>query len=136
VIRAWPRIGPLLAATALLGACDLDYPEVVIVNRIAEGVMIRDPGFNGCRWNTTLAYGDHTVPKRCLPGEGRVHFRKMDLAGYARKAAKAEGDVPGPTWFNYRTAGARSVGQGDFAVIEIAGGDLEQDFSVPGPYGH
>lgn len=41
-----------------------------------------------------------------------------------------------PTWFNYQTVSTRRVDYGDLIVIEITLDDMEQDFSVPGPYGH
>lgn len=126
----------LQAFVLLATGCDLDYPEVVVVNRIAADVVIRDPGFNGCRWNATLNFGDATIPKRCLPGDDRVHFQKLDLGKYGEDLAAAGTDVPQPMWFNYQTVGVKTVGQGDFRVFEVTADDLEQDFSIPGPYGH
>jgi len=156
---------PGLAVLALaLGAggggagCDLAYPEVVVVNRTAESVLLKDPSFNGCRWNTVLAYGQATAPGRCLPGSDRVHVLKLDAADYCRDQV-ADGTLPGicacdggvgppdggvdpglvsqqPLWFGYQTVSTRSVGYGDYRVFEITLDDLEQDFSAPGPYGH
>jgi len=126
----------LLALATLVPGCDLDYPEVVIVNRIAADVVIRDPGFNGCRWNVTLNFGDASVPKRCLPGDDRVHFQKLDLGKYADERAAAGTDIPQPMWFNYQTVSVKTVGEGDFRVFDVTADDLEQDFSIPGPYGH
>jgi hypothetical protein len=120
----------------LATGCDLDYPEVVVVNRIAADVVIRDPSFNGCRWNVTLNFGDTTIPKRCLPGDDRVHFQKLDLGKYADDLAAAGTDVPEPMWFNYQTVSVKRVGEGDFRVFDVTADDLEQDFSIPGPYGH
>lgn len=126
-------LGMLVAWTV---ACDLDYPEVVVVNRISPDIVIRDPGFNGCRWNVTLGYGETTVPKRCLPGEDRVHFKKLDLGDWAEGLAEADAETPEPMWFNYQTITVRKADVGDFRVFEVTADDMEQDFSVPGPYGH
>lgn len=126
----------LLALGLPAPGCDLDYPEVVVVNRIAADVVMRDPGFNGCRWNVTLNFGDSTVPKPCLPGNDRVHFQKLDLRKYADGLAAAGDDGPQPLWFNYQTVSVKKVGDGDFRVFEVTADDLEQDFSIPGPYGH
>ena len=41
-----------------------------------------------------------------------------------------------PNWFNYQTISVKKVDYGGFQVFEITLGDMEQDFSVPGPYGH
>jgi len=30
----------------------------------------------------------------------------------------------------------KTVGEGDFRVLDVTADDLEQDFSIPGPYGH
>ncbi len=126
----------LVVPATLATGCDLDYPEVVVVNRIAADVVIRDPSFNGCRWNVTLNFGDTTIPKRCLPGDDRVHFQKLDLGKYADDLAAAGTDVPEPMWFNYQTVSVKRVGEGDFRVFDVTADDLEQDFSIPGPYGH
>ncbi len=136
VSGAAATLAALLALITPLTACDADYPEVVVVNRIAENVVIRDPSFNGCRWNVTLNFGDTTIPKRCLPGSDRVHFQKLDLAKYAADLAAAATDTPTPMWFNYQTADTKQVDYGNFNVIDVTADDLEQDFSIPGPYGH
>lgn len=127
---------PLLGLLALLAACDADYPEVVVTNRIAADVVIRDPSFSGCRWNVTLNFGDHTIPKHCLPGTDKVHFQKLDLAKYSLDLGAAGQDIPEPVWFNYETVSEKTVDEGDFRVFEVNADDLEQDFSIPGPYGH
>lgn len=122
---------PLMLPLALLGlgACDVAYPEVVVVNRTAPSVLVRDPSFSGCLWPTVLAFGEATVVGRCLPGRDRVHFQKLDLAADAET-------TPTPTWFRYQTVNVREVDYGDFSRLELHLGELEQDFSVPGPYGH
>ncbi len=142
---------------AVLAGCDLAYPEVVIVNRTAEHVLLRDPSFNGCVWNTVLAYGKATSPGRCLPGADRIHFRKFDARAYCRDQAE-DGTIPGiclcdgdgpteggtdpglvnvaPGWFNYQTLSVKRIDYGEFHVFEVTLDDMEQDFSVPGPYGH
>lgn len=147
---------------AVAAACDEAYPEVVVVNRIDEHVLIRNPSFNGCVWNTVLAYGDATAPGRCLPGEDRVHFQRHDAAAYCLEQAEdrtlhgvcpcdppsipndggldADADAglidEEPRWFNYQTLSARKVDYGELRVFDITLDDMEQDFSVPGPYGH
>lgn len=120
------------------GGCDLAYPEVVVVNRTSPALLVRNPSFNGCVWETVLAYGQATSPGRCLPGVDRVHFQKLDVAAYAASVDGGMDDaglVP-PTWFNYQTVSTRHIDYGDFRIIEITSDDLEQDFSIPGPYGH
>ena len=131
------RVGLRIFAGGLLVACDLQYPEVVVVNRIAPEVVIRNPSFNGCRWGAMLNYGDATVPKRCLPGRDKVHFQKLDLGNLSQAQADSGEAFGGPTWFNYQTVAEWTLDAGDFRVLEVAGGAaLEQDFSIPGPYGH
>jgi hypothetical protein len=41
-----------------------------------------------------------------------------------------------PLWFNYQTISGKQVHYGSFYRFVLTGDDLEQDFSVPGPYGH
>lgn len=101
------------------------------MNRLTETNLIKDPSFNGCRWNVVLAYGEATSPDRCLPGADRVHFQKLDLA-----VNGPAGEGASPTWFNYQTVSVKRVDYGDFHAFEITADDLEQDFSTPGPYGH
>lgn len=121
----------LLAALAgAAGACDLAYPEVVVVNRIAIDVQVRDPSFNGCVFRGVLAYGEASPVLTCPAGEGRVHFQKLDVAEYA-----PDGTHP-PYWFAYQTVSRRRTATGGFEIFELTADDLEQDFSVPGPYGH
>jgi hypothetical protein len=152
-----------LALFSLIG-CDLAYPEVAVVNKTGEHILLRNLSFNGCAWNTTLAYGVATSPGRCLPGKDRVHFEKFDAAAYCREQA-GDGTITGicpckdggvevdadggsdagvdpglvnqtPLWFNYQTVSVHRVEYGDFQLIEIKLNDMEQDFSVSGPYGH
>jgi hypothetical protein len=118
----------LIVAAAGAG-CDVVYPEVVLVNRTAEHVLMKNPQFNGCVWNVVLTFGQSTSPGRCLPGSDRVHFQKLDLDEQAASAAA-------PVWFNYQTVSVKQVRYGTFEVFEIQLDDLEQDFSVPGPFGH
>ncbi len=137
-----------------LCACDVAYPEVIVVNKTSEHIQLRNLSFNGCLWNTVLSYEEATAPGRCLPGADRVHFQKLDSHAYCREQVDDEtidglcncdgtvGDTDPalineePTWFNYQTVSTRRVDYGDFIVIEITADDMEQDFSVPGPYGH
>ena len=145
-----------LGGVLLLSGCDLAYPQVVIVNQTAEAIELRDLSFNGCVWNTVLALGEATPVGRCLPGEDRVHFKKLDAAAYCRAQAEdgtidglcaCDGGAPDagskqgltnavPTWFNYQTVSTQTVDYGEFHVFEIKLDDMEQDFSVPGPYVH
>jgi hypothetical protein len=137
VRTATPAI--IVLTLACLGGCDLAYPEVVVINRTGEGLLVKNPSFNGCVWNTVLAYGQATAPDRCLPGADRVHFQKLDVAAYAATAdggVAADGGLASPTWFNYQTVSVKRVDYGDFRVFEITRDDMEQDFSIPGPYGH
>ncbi len=116
-----------LGALAIAG-CDNAYPEVVVINNTGESVQLRDVSFNGCLWTEVLAYGEATSPQRCPPGTDRVHFKKLDAAKYGGQGA--------PLWFNYQTTSEHSADYGDFQRIEISPSDMEQDFSIPGPYGH
>ena len=148
---------PALAVLGLATAgCDAAYPEVVVVNDTADTVQLRKVSFNGCFWDGVLAFGDATSPGQCLPGEDRVHFEKFDAAAYCREQAEdgtiddlclcqgSDGVVETmeelkntePMWFNYQTVSPKRVEYGEFYVFEIQLTDVEQDFSVPGPYGH
>jgi hypothetical protein len=141
-----PRVAALAAlAVLVLGACDDLYPEVVVVNRIGERVLVKNASFSGCAWDQVLAYGDATAPGRCLPGEDRVHFQRLDLASYwaeQEEDAAVDGGIDDgltdetPNWFNYQTVSVHHAEHGDFLLVELTTGDMEQDFSVPGPYGH
>jgi hypothetical protein len=147
---------PLALLLLTLAGCDLTYTEVVVVNKTAEQIQLRNLSFNGCAWATVLAFGEATSPGRCLPGEDRVHFEKFDAAAYCREQAD-DGTIGGvcpcdsdephgstdegtvnavPTWFNYQTLTAHHVDHGEFRLFEVTLDDMEQDFSVPGPYGH
>jgi hypothetical protein len=109
----------------MLASCDDAYPDVVVVNNTDERILIRDISFNGCLWNVVLSHGQSTAPQRCPPGSDRVHFKKLDSP--TRSA---------PLWFSYQSSASHEVDYGDFKKIEIRLDDMEQDFSVPGPYGH
>ena len=117
----------VLVAFAIAG-CENAYPEVVVTNDTGESVQVRDVSFNGCLWTEVLSYGETTSPQRCPTGTDRVHFKKLDAAKYSGQGA--------PLWFNYQTISEHSADYGDFQRIEITLTDMEQDFSVPGPYGH
>ena len=150
---------PLALAVLLLG-CEFAHPEVAVVNRAGEFVMVRNVSFNGCLWSGVLAHGEATSPRRCLPGDGRIHFQRFDAGTYCQKQA-GYGTIEGvclcgddhdpedqgccvdpvlvnekPNWFNYQTVSVKRVDYGDFHLFEITLDDMEQDFSVPGPYGH
>jgi len=135
LLRRIPALAGAIVA-CLTAGCDLTYPEVVVVNDIAPDIVLRNPSWNGCVWNVVLHFGDTTVPKRCLPGEGRVHFGKLDLGDVSADLAEAGEDGVVPMWFNYQTSTVQSAGAGDFRVFRVEADDLEQDFSIPGPYGH
>jgi hypothetical protein len=155
-IKSCARIGRRLFAAVffLFPACSLFQPEVVVVNNTAPEIMIRNPCFNGIIWNTVLKYGEATSPRRCLRGEGRVHFQKFDAYRYCRNQARYEmidslcmcdsswnsNDTDlisaTPLWFNYQTQSVENAQMGGFHKIELSLDNMEQDFSVPGPYGH
>ncbi len=153
---AWSAAGAL-AALAVVG-CDNAYPELVVVNNTSERVLLREVSFNGCLWPDVIAYGEATSPQRCLPGSDRVHFKKLDAGTYCEQQAR-DGTLDGvcgcdggaaiavepvdpglteavPLWFSYQTLSEHSASYGDFQRIEITLTDMEQDFSIPGPYGH
>lgn len=148
-------MGILVPCLAMIG-CEVAYPEVVVTNAIAETVQVRHVSFNGCAWEGVLAFGEATAPGRCLPGSDRVHFEKLDAAAYCREQA-GDGTLDGvcpcgpqtatpeldegllnvePMWFSYQTTSAKTVRYGGFYHFELTPTGLEQDFSVPGPYGH
>jgi hypothetical protein len=125
---------PAVLGLTLTG-CDLAYPEVVVINRTDEHTLLRRVSFNGCLWEGVLAYGEATAVDTCLPGEDRIHFEKLDTAAYCETQAIEEG-AGTPRWFAYQTLDRRQAEAGGFLRFEVTLTDLEQDFSVPGPYGH
>jgi hypothetical protein len=146
-----------VALVTSLGGCEYGYPEVAVVNETEQHVLIRNVSFSGCLWDTVLAFGAATSPARCLPGDDRVYLQKFDAAAYCSEQAEdgtiaglcpcdgggpPEGGVdpglihPEPLWFNYQTKSTRHVDPGQFRILRVTLADLEQDFSVPGPYGH
>jgi hypothetical protein len=148
-----------LAVALLVGGCELAYPEVVVVNRTNEHVLIKDVSFNGCVWDEVIAFEEATSPGRCLPGNDRIHLKKLDAESYCQEQAEdgtlddvctcdtdqdfdsdegIDTDLTNeePNWFNYQTISVKRVGYGDFHLFEITADDIEQDFTVPGPYGH
>jgi hypothetical protein len=139
--------------------CDLSYPEVIIVNQTTDTMQLKNPSFSGCIWNHVLAYGDATSPKRCLPGDDRIHFQRFNAEAYCQDrigngtlagtcpcdggtATALDGGIDAeppniePTWFNYQTISSRHASYGQLYRFEVTLADLEQDFSIPGPYGH
>jgi hypothetical protein len=142
-LRRALREALVLAAVLTVTACDLAYPQVVVVNKTGEAVLLRDVSFNGCSWPGVLAYGDATPVGDCLPGSDRVHFLKLDGTAYVQE--QEEDAEPGvdeglkttePLWFGYQTTTSLHAGYGDVLVFEVTLDDLEQDFSAPSPYGH
>jgi hypothetical protein len=147
---------------ASVSGCDEMYPEVVVVNKTGEHVLLKDISFSGCIWGAVLAFDEATAPQRCLPGNDHIHFKKLDAHSYCAEQVEDgtvdglclcnpdtdvtdEDDTPAvdeglinsePNWFNYQTLSFHQVEYGDFLRIEITLDNLEQDFSVPGPYGH
>jgi hypothetical protein len=148
----------LIAAALLAAACDYAYPEVVVVNEIADTVLVRSISFNGCKWDEMLGHEQATSPGRCLPGTDHVHFQRFDAADYCQQQVEDdnlpalcfcdEQDAPAedshdlgiidrsPLWFSYQTVSTKRVQYGSFHRFLLRSDDLEQDFSVPGPYGH
>ncbi|GAB4292465.1 MAG: hypothetical protein Kow0090_06370 [Myxococcota bacterium] len=155
------RIAVLFLLLPVFFGCDLRYPEVVVVNRVDALFEVRNISFNGCRWDTVLAFDEATTPKRCPPGEDKIHFQKMDYSTYCPKLAE-EGDIDAstpcedddegdatpnggeedeiqsskPLWFNYQTISVKKADYGGFYIFELSREDMEQDFSAPSPYGH
>ncbi len=153
-------IGTVLVILLLLSfssACEEAYPEVVVVNAIDDHILIRNISFNGCKWEEMLAFEDASAPGRCLPGKDRIHFQKFDPKTYCEEQVD-DGVIDGlcfcdeedrpeedpmdsglineePMWFNYQTVKSFDIG-GGFHLFELTLDGLEQDFSVPGPYGH
>jgi len=134
-------------------SCDYLQPRVVVVNKTAEHILIKDPCFNGTIWNMVLAYGESTPQRQCLSGSGNVHFKKFDAFQYCRK--QKEGTIDSlcdcsdakvirdsglinttPFFFNYQTVSTIDAESNDLVIIELKLDDMEQDFSVPGPYAH
>lgn len=118
-------------ALLVCAGCDIAYPEVAITNRTEPQIQLRNPSFSGCVWKQVLGYGETTTVASCLPGTDRVHFKKLDVSAYRPDQADAV-----PIWFNYQTVSVKRVDYGEFRVFEVTADDLEQDFSIPGPYGH
>jgi hypothetical protein len=149
--------GVLLFVCALfcLLSCTVIDPEVVVINRIGEHILVRNPSFNGAVWDVVLKYNEATSPQRCLTGSDRVHFQKFDPYSFCRKQVEYGildslcfcDSIPieiedstiitaTPLWFNYQTVAVHEVNRGDFRVLELNLNKIEQDFSAPGPYGH
>ncbi|MCD6496935.1 MAG: hypothetical protein J7M25_01340 [Deltaproteobacteria bacterium] len=149
----------LVAASApAITSCEEIEPEVVVVNMTGERILIRGISFQGCRWDQVLAYGEATSPQRCIPGSDHVHFKKFDVEEYCKEQA-ADGTLDGlclcdggkpiarspvddglidetPLWFNYQSISIKRAEGPGFYRFEIVSDDMEQDFGVPGPYGH
>ena len=143
-------------------ACSTAYPEVMVINQTNDFVLLKNLSFNGCLWSEVLKMGDATPVGQCLPGDDRIHFQKFDAAEYCRAQAE-DATIPGicpcdesdagatsnstdvskfglvndlPFWFNYQTESVKHIGYGEFYRFVITLDDMEQDFSIPGPYGH
>ena len=88
-----------------------------------------------------------------MRGEGSVHFKSLihtltaetraDTVLSTASACAIQHEVSPDTdiidqdsiWFNYKTISATDADRG-FFLIELTEDNMEQDFSVPGPYGH
>jgi hypothetical protein len=142
-------------------ACSSVYPEIVVVNETNDFISLKNVSFSGCLWSEVLKMGDTTTVGQCLPGDDRIHFQKFDAAEYCRAQAE-DATIPGicpcneadagvaaapgankfglvndlPFWFNYQTQSVKHARYGEFHRFVITLDDFEQDFSVPGPYGH
>ncbi len=145
--------GALVVAGTCSG-CDLDNPEVVVVNMTEENILLKNISFRGALWEGVLEYGESSSVARCLPGMDRVHFQKLVVTKGCEESAAEDADVQtgdlsfeevvdestalsmAPNWFNYQTVTVVEVHSGDYRVLEIRLDDMEQDFSTPGPYGH
>ncbi|MBN1962382.1 MAG: hypothetical protein JW841_15725 [Deltaproteobacteria bacterium] len=142
-----------------IGACESFYPEVVIVNKTAAPILLRNISYNGCLWESVSQYEEVTSVQKCMPGSDHVYFQKFNALTYYKKLVEDDliddfntetyncDDVIGecpvdenitsqPVWYNYRTSKRFAAKEAGFYTIEIYLEDFEQDFSVPGPYGH
>ncbi len=143
--------GVALLAAAILAGCELLNPEVVVRNDLGAPVQIRELSFNGCVWPVLLAPGESTSPCACPPGVERVRFKRFDAQayvneileviargghGYPRSDDRVGVRLPTPLWFSYRTRSPFALGYGDFQVLRVLPDEIEEDFDVPGPYGH
>ena len=139
----------MAAALCGLGAlgCDVAYSEVALRNATEAPLILRHLSFVGCLWEQTLEYGGTTAPHACPPGQGRVHFEKLDTrtpSGWrggadddaAARARTADESAPVPVWFPYQTRSTYELGYGEFRVLSVTSDDLEQDFEAPAPFGH
>lgn len=152
---------PLIRVIALLpwlASLGCGAPEVIVVNEMGEDVLVRAISFHGCKWDVVLAHEQATSPQFCLAGEDRIHFQRFHAGEYCERQVD-DGNLPGicfcdegsapdedpfdldlinrtPMWFNYQTVSIKRAGEGAFERFVLTPGDLEQDFSVVGPYGH
>jgi hypothetical protein len=122
---SWKHALPVILIGLCLASCELAYPEVVVENRLGSSVLIKNISYNGCIWNRVLGPHESTSLERCLSGSDRVHFQMLMV-----------GDDDLPLWFNYQTTQSHHAQYGGFLRVEITANDIEQDFSIPGPYGH
>lgn len=148
----------LLTSFLVNSGCEASYPEVAVTNDLDGFTLIRNISFNGCKWDDMLAYEDSTGPGRCLPGTDKIHFQKFNAKAYCQEQVDDK-TIDGicfcdenydpqddpmdsglinlePTWFNYQTKESYKIGYGGFHLFEITLDNIEQDFSVVGPYGH
>ncbi len=108
--------------------------------------MGRNAGFRGNQQSGPLS-----------SGSDRIHFQRFNPKNYCIEQVDDgtieelcfcnEEDDPAddpmdtglineePLWFNYQTKRSFDI-SGGFHTFELTADDMEQDFSVPGPYGH
>lgn len=150
-INSSVRLSLASCCCALASGCELLQPEVVVVNALAEPAQICCLSIRGCFWPEILAAGDSTAPQRCLPGSDRVHFKRFDAQSYLNKVLEDYAEepenfepvddrvgfrLPTPLWYAYQTSTVFEIDYGGFYLLKVETDSIEQDFSVPGPYGH
>lgn len=144
----------LIFASLYAAGCDDIYPEVVIKNSLGESTIIKDISAGGCIYSEVLTYGNTTSPMRCLPGKQKITFKKMDIERYCLTQTEygnidglclCDGGTPildtdivskEPLWYNYMSIKTFDLKRGESYFVELKAEEIEQDFSVPGPYGH
>ena len=148
-----PRLStlPLVPLAALLTACELVGPEVVVQNDLEGPMQIREISYHGCQWPVLLSPGEATTPCTTWPGSDQIHFRKFDAQQYFNDvlAEIEQGEheyppsddrigvlLPPPPWFPYQTVSAFDVDYGEYHVLHVRPDDIEQDFTNPGGHAH
>ncbi len=130
------------------------YPEVVVINKLGPAFMMKDISAGGCIYEGVVGYEKATAPMHCLPGNFRVTFKRINLEKYCQTQTEygnldglclCDGGTPNadtdiiskePLWYNYMTRTEYRFERGESYIIEIPPDAVDQDFTVPGPYGH